>query len=266
MTVPLLGPLTLSGFAHTGYFLFLLVIIGLVGLYIVVQLSRHKRVLRFANMELLDSVAPKRPNRWRHLPAILLVVSLLLMTVGLAGPTRDVRIPRNRAVVMLIIDVSPSMKATDVSPSRLGAAEEAGKQFADELTPGINLGLIAFGGSALVLVSPTTNRDATKTAIDKLQIIERTAIGEAIFTALQSIATVGAVIGGSDSPPPARIVLLSDGKENQPTNPDNPRARTPPPVPPKTRACPSRPSRSAPHTEPSTTKTPASACPSPTTR
>jgi hypothetical protein len=69
--------------------------VGLVGLYIFVQLSRHKRVLRFANMELLDSVAPKRPNRWRHLPAILLVVSLLLMTVGLAGPTRDVRIPRN---------------------------------------------------------------------------------------------------------------------------------------------------------------------------
>ena len=223
MTVPLLGPLTLSGFAHQWYFLFLLVVLGLVGLYILVQLSRHKRVLRFANMELLDSVAPKRPSRWRHLAAILLVCSLLLLTVGLAGPTRDVRIPRNRAVVMLIIDVSPSMRATDVSPSRLAAAEEAGKQFADELTPGINLGLIAFGGSAIVLVSPTTNREATKAAIDKLQVIERTAIGEAIFTALQAIATVGAVIGGGDTPPPAHIVLLSDGKENLPTNPDNPK-------------------------------------------
>ncbi len=135
----------------------------------------------------------------------------------------DIRIPRNRAVVMLIIDVSPSMRATDVLPSRLAAAEEAGKQFADELTPGINLGLVAFGGSALVLVSPTTNREATKAAIDKLQVIERTAIGESIFTALQAIATVGAVIGDGDSPPPARIVLLSDGKENLPTNPDAPR-------------------------------------------
>ena len=69
-------------------------------------------------------------------------------TVGLAGPTREIRLPRNRAVVMLIIDVSPSMESTDVSPTRLEAAKEAGKQFADELTPGINLGSIAFGGSA----------------------------------------------------------------------------------------------------------------------
>ena len=223
MTVPVLGPLALSGFAHKWYLLFLLVVLGLAGLYIIVQLSRHKRVLRFANMELLDSVSPNRPSRWRHLAAILLVCSLLLLTVGMAGPTQDMRIPRNRAVVMLIIDVSPSMRATDVSPSRLAAAEEAGKQFADELTPGINLGLIAFGGSALVLVSPTTNREATKAAIDKLQVIERTAIGESIFTALQAIATVGAVIGGGDTPPPARIVLLSDGKENLPTNPDAPK-------------------------------------------
>jgi Ca-activated chloride channel homolog len=223
MTVPLLGPLTFSGFAHQWFFLLLLLIAGLIGLYIIVQVGRRKRVLRFANMELLESVAPQRPTRWRHLPAILLVTSLVLFTIGLAGPTRDVRIPRNRAVVMLTIDVSPSMQATDVSPSRLAAAEEAGKKFADELTPGINLGLIAFGGSSIVLVSPTTNREATKNAIDKLQLIERTAIGESIFTALQAIATVGAVIGGGDSPPPARIVLLSDGKENLPTNPDAPK-------------------------------------------
>ena len=192
-------------------------------LYIVVQLARHKRMLRFANMELLESVAPKRPSRWRHLPAILLVLSLLLFTVAMAGPTHDVRIPRNRAVVMLVIDVSQSMRATDVSPSRLAAAQEAAKQFADQLTPGINLGLIAYAGTATVLVSPTTNRDATKAAIDKLQLADRTATGEGIFTALQAIATVGAVIGGGDEPPPARIVLMSDGKETVPSNPDNPK-------------------------------------------
>lgn len=223
MTVPVLGPLALSDFAHAWYFLFLIVVLGLVALYVVVQVSRRRRVLRFANLALLDSVAPKRPSRWRHLAAILLVCSLLLLTIGMAGPTRDVHIPRNRAVVMLIIDVSPSMRSTDVSPSRLAAAEEAGKQFADELTPGINLGLIAFGGSALMMVSPTTDRNATKSAIDKLQVIERTAIGESIFTALQAIATVGAVIGGGDTPPPARIVLLSDGKENQPADPNAPK-------------------------------------------
>ncbi|MGV0742652.1 VWA domain-containing protein [Mycolicibacterium sp. XJ870] len=223
MTLPLLGPMSLSGFAHAWWFLFLLVVAGLVVLYILVQRARQQRILRFANMELLESVAPKQPTRWRHLPAILMVASLLLFTVAMAGPTNDVRIPRNRAVVMLVVDVSQSMRATDVSPSRLVAAQEAAKQFADQLTPGINLGLIAYAGTATVLVQPTTNREATKTGLDKLQLADRTATGEGIFTALQAIATVGAVIGGGDEPPPARIVLMSDGKETVPSNPDNPK-------------------------------------------
>ena len=223
MTLPLLGPMSLSGFEHSWFFLFLLVVAGLAALYIVMQLARQRRMLRFANMELLESVAPQRPSTWRHVPAILLVASLVLFTIAMAGPTNDVRIPRNRAVVMLVIDVSQSMRATDVAPNRMAAAQEAAKQFADELTPGINLGLIAYAGTATVLVSPTTNRDSTKAALDKLQFADRTATGEGIFTALQAIATIGAVIGGGDKPPPARIVLFSDGKETMPTNPDNPK-------------------------------------------
>jgi Ca-activated chloride channel family protein len=227
MSVPALGPMALTDFAHPWFFLLLLLVAGLVALYIFVQLSRKKRILRFANMELLESVAPQRPNRWRHVPAILLICSLVLLTIAMAGPRNDVRIPRNRAVVMLVIDVSQSMRATDVEPSRLAAAKEAAKQFADQLTAGINLGLIAYAGTATVLVSPTTNREATKTALDKLQLADRTATGEAIFTALQAIATVGAVIGGGgggdDERPPGRIVLMSDGKETVPSNPDNPK-------------------------------------------
>ncbi len=224
MTFPLLGPMSLTNFAHPWFFLFLLFVAGLVALYVVTQRARQKRILRFANMELLESVAPQRPNRWRHLSALLLIGSLVLLTIAMAGPQNDVRIPRNRAVVMLAIDVSQSMRATDIEPSRLAAAQVAAKQFADQLTPGINLGLIAYAGTATVLVSPTTNREATKIAIDKLQLADRTATGEAIFTALQAIATVGAVIGGGeDGPPPARIVLMSDGKETVPSNPDNPK-------------------------------------------
>ena len=215
--------MTLTGFDHPWFFLFLIAVLGLAGLYVVTQLARRKRMLRFANTELLESVAPKRPPRWRHVPTILLVLALVLFTVAMAGPTHDVKIPRNRAVVMLVIDVSQSMRATDVSPNRLSAAQEAAKQFVDQMTPGINLGLIAYAGTATVLVSPTTNREATKRAVDKLQLADRTATGEGIFTALQAIATVGAVIGGGDAPPPARIVLLSDGKETVPSNPDNPK-------------------------------------------
>ncbi|WP_448334235.1 VWA domain-containing protein, partial [Streptomyces sp. DSM 41534] len=150
--------MSLTGFAHPWWFLFLFVVLGLLAYYVIVQRARKQRILRFANMELLESVAPKQPTRWRHLPAALLAVSLVLLTVAMAGPTHDVRIPRNRAVVMLVIDVSQSMRATDVAPSRLAAAQEAAKQFADQLTPGINLGLIAYAGTATVLVQPTTNR------------------------------------------------------------------------------------------------------------
>jgi Ca-activated chloride channel family protein len=132
--------MTSAGFAHGWYFLFLFVILGLVGFYVVLQIARQRRVLRFANLELLESVAPTRPTRWGQLPAILLVAALLALTVAMAGPTDDVRIPRNRAVVMLVIDVSQSMRATDVPPTRMAAAQDAAKQFADDLTPGINLG------------------------------------------------------------------------------------------------------------------------------
>ena len=224
MTLPLLGPVSLTGFTHLWWFaLFLVAVLALIGWYLVVQRGRRRRLQQFANTELLDSVAPHRPSRWRHVPAVLLLVALLLCTIALAGPTHDERLPRNRAVVMLAIDVSQSMRATDVEPDRLTAAQEASKKFIDQLTPGINLGVIAYAGTATVLVSPTTNRDASRRAIDNLQVADRTATGEAIFTALSSISTVGAVIGGGDEPPPARIVLFSDGKETVPSNPDNPK-------------------------------------------
>ena len=84
MTLPLLGPMSLSGFEHKWFFLFLLAVLGLVVLYIVVQRARKQRILRFANMELLERVAPKQPSRWRHLPAILLIAALTLLTVAMA--------------------------------------------------------------------------------------------------------------------------------------------------------------------------------------
>src|SRR5665213_84417 len=116
MKLPLLGPVSLNGFQNGWFFLFLLAVLLVIGLYVVQQFARRRRVLRFANMEVLERVAPARLSRWRHVP------------------TTHVRIPLNRAVVMLVIDVSESMAATDVAPNRLAAAQEAGKQFADQLT------------------------------------------------------------------------------------------------------------------------------------
>jgi len=218
------SPLSLSGFATPWFFLYLLIVALAVAVYILLQRARNRRVLRFANMPLLEQVAAgRKPRRWRHLPAALLVAALALLTTAMAGPTHDVRIPRNRAVVMLVIDVSESMTATDVAPSRIQAAREAGKRFADTLTPGINLGLVKFSSGATLLVAPTTDHDQVKQAIDKLVPEPRTATGEGILTALQAIATTGAVMGGGDGPPPARIVLESDGKETVPPDLEAPR-------------------------------------------
>ena len=223
MTLPVLGLLTLTDFQDPWFFLFLLVpVLLLVGLYAAVHFFRRRQVLRFANLELLESIAPAHASRWRQLPTALLVASLVLLTTAMAGPTHNIRVPLNRAVVMLVIDVSESMAATDVAPSRLAAAQASGKQFADELTPGINLGLVEFAATATLLVSPTTDRGAVKAAIDSLRPSPKTATGEGIFTALQAIATVGAVMGGGPGPPPARIVLESDGAENVPWNPNDP--------------------------------------------
>lgn len=222
MKLPLLGPVSVTGFQNAWFFLFLLAVLLVLGLYVVLQFARRRRVLRFANMEVLERVAPAHPSRWRHLPTILLATSLVLLTTAMAGPTSDVRIPLNRAVVMLVIDVSESMASTDVPPDRLTAAKVAGKQFADELTPAINLGLVEFAANASLLVSPTTNREAVKAAIDSLKPAPKTATGEGLFTALQAIATVGSVMGGGDGPPPARIVLESDGAENVPLDANAP--------------------------------------------
>ena len=104
--------------------------------------ASSKYVARFSNVELLAAVAPAGPGWRRHLTFALLLVALLVLTVALAGPTAQARCPRDRATVMLAIDVSLSMQATDVTPTRMQAAQVAAKRFADQLPPGINLGLV----------------------------------------------------------------------------------------------------------------------------
>ncbi|HEX2118415.1 MAG TPA: VWA domain-containing protein, partial [Acidimicrobiales bacterium] len=118
--------------------------------------------------------------------------------------------PRERATVVMAIDVSLSMEATDVEPNRLEAAQEAAKEFVDLVPSRLNLGLVAFSGVAQVLVSPTTDHALLKRSIDNLQLGPRTAVGEAIFASLGSIASVPSEPG--QAPAPGRIVLMSDGE------------------------------------------------------
>ncbi len=193
--------------------LFGLLPLALLAVYVLVQSRRRRRLRRFT-----EASVPQSPTR--HIPIAVSLLSLILLTVALATPTHDMRIPRNRAVVVLVIDMSQSMRATDVPPNRLKAAEEAAAQFATQLTPGINLGLVGFAGTPYLLVPPTPQHQATIDALKKLDFADSTATGEAIFTALHAVSATA--ITGGDTPPPARIVLLSDGKENKPSNPSDP--------------------------------------------
>jgi Ca-activated chloride channel family protein len=194
------------------WLLALLVVAALVAFYVVLQLRRKAYAARFTNVALLGSIVPKRPGWRRHLAFGVVALGLATLVVSLATPSTKVRVPRERATVVMAVDVSLSMKATDIQPDRFRAMQSAAKDFVDILPARINLGLVSFAGTATTLVPPTTDRGQVANAIDHLQLAESTAIGEAIFTSLQAIQNFQSTVeSGDSSPPPARIVLLSDG-------------------------------------------------------
>lgn len=203
-------------FTSPGWLLLLIPAAALLAGYVIAQLRRKRYTTRFTNLELLASVAPKRPGWRRHLTFALLLVALALLTLGTAQPTAAVRVPRDRATVMVAIDVSLSMQANDVLPDRITAAKQGATRFVDLLPPRLNVGLVKFGGNASVVVPPTLNRDIVKRAIADLRLEDATAIGEAVFACLDAIHTFAQTsVALDDRPPPARIVLMSDGANNK---------------------------------------------------
>lgn len=181
--------------------------------YVLVSRRRSAYAVRFTNLDLLDRVAPRTPGRRRHVPAVLLLAMFALMVVAFARPTAEVQVPRERATIMVAFDVSASMAATDVAPDRFSAARQAAVQFVRGLPERFNLGLVAFSSQASVAVPPTTDRQAVLAALDRLTTSSGTAIGEAVHSSLEAIASLNASLGASPGgeSPPAHIVLLSDG-------------------------------------------------------
>jgi Ca-activated chloride channel family protein len=199
-------------FQSPWWLLALLAVVALAGLYVVLQLRRKAYAARFTNVALLGTLVPKRPGWRRHLAFGLLALGLATLVVSLAKPSTEVRVPRERATVVMAVDVSLSMQATDIEPDRFRAMQSAAKEFVDVLPDRINLGLVSFAGTATTLVPPTTDRAQVANAIDNLDLAESTAIGEAVFTSLTAIENFQSTVEAGDlEPPPARIVLLSDG-------------------------------------------------------
>ncbi|HEY3201070.1 MAG TPA: VWA domain-containing protein [Actinomycetes bacterium] len=205
-------------FLSPGRLWLLLAVAALAVVYVVMQRRRSKYAVRFTNLALLDKVAPTQPGWRRHLPAAAFLAMLGLLVVAFARPADNVRVPRERATVIVVLDVSASMLATDVEPDRITVAREAAEAFVDKLPAQFNVGLVAFSRAASVVVPPTTDRDVLTRGISSLNTGPGTAIGDGITTSLQAIAALDAQ--AAIDPPPARIVLLSDGANTAGRSPE----------------------------------------------
>lgn len=187
-----------------------LLLLGPVLLGVHLLVSRLAAGGRGGHDPLLASLRVERG--WQvHLAVLLSALSLVALTVAFARPKQDVLVPRERATIVVAIDVSLSMQADDVSPTRLAAAKEAAQEFTRSLPASFNVALVSFAGTATIVVPPTQDRGVVTSAIDSLRLQPSTAIGDGIYASLSALDQVPPDPDHPNDPPPARIVLLSDG-------------------------------------------------------
>ena len=192
--------------------------------YLVSLQRREKYAVRFTNLALLDKVAPETPGWRRHAAAAVLLAGVLALVLAVAKPAVAVEVPRDQATVILAIDVSRSMEADDVAPTRIEAARQAADNFLELAPPELEVGIVAFAGSAAAIMQPTVDRTAAEGAIDRLTLGDGTAIGEGILASVEmALSHRGAVIddpsaedegteGDEEETPAEAIIVLSDGE------------------------------------------------------
>jgi Ca-activated chloride channel family protein len=180
--------------------------------YLREQRRRARAAEAFAAPLMTPSVAPRRPGWRRHVPMLVFAIALAVLIVAAARPQRTVAVPVDSAGIVLANDVSSSMTATDVSPSRLGAAQRAATRFVARVPASVEVGQMAFARRPIVLQSPTTDHALTEAAIAQLRPGGGgTAIGDTIETAVHMLTALPRKGGRR---PPGAIVLLSDGSSN----------------------------------------------------
>lgn len=176
--------------------------------YVVWQRRRARYATRFASPLLLPSVVDRAPGRLRYLPFAILVVALAAMIVGVARPHAVVSVKKEEATVVLAIDTSRSMTATDVKPTRLEAARRAAKAFMAKVPDKFRIGVVAFGSRAVVALPPTQNRLVASEALRALRPGEGTALGDAIVISAELGQRQRAADG---TRPPTAVLVISDG-------------------------------------------------------
>jgi Ca-activated chloride channel homolog len=169
---------------------------------------RRRRAGSFGNPALLPNMLTARPSWRRLLPVALYLLAATVLLAALARPEATAQVPRDRATIMLVMDASGSMNATDVQPTRLVAARRAADAFLEQVPDRFQVGLITFAGAARVESLPTTDRTAVRDQLARTQVRRGTAVGDAILRALQASRPRGAV---NDQRPPTSILLLTDG-------------------------------------------------------
>jgi Ca-activated chloride channel family protein len=218
---------------------FLVAVPVLLGLYIWSQRRRRKYALRYASLSLVKEALGRGPGIRRHIPPALYLLSVAFMLFALARPITVVKVPSQEGTVILAIDVSMSMRATDIKPDRITAAKEAAKAFVEKQGDSVKIGVVSFASDASIVQAPTLDHDLVIAAIDRLRLQRATAIGRAVLTSLDAIwedegsegDQPSAVLTQPQDPnapqTPAKtavpgaakasasIILLTDGQNNQ---------------------------------------------------
>lgn len=201
-----------EGFEAVNRLWLLLLIPLIVGLYIFAMTRKDRRGMRFTNTSMLGAVIPKQSPWRRHLSLALSLLSLITLTMAFARPTQQVDVPRERATIIVVLDVSLSMQAVDVEPSRFEAAQTAAQEFIKSLPEKYNVSLVSLSGNSRVVVPPTLDHQAVARAVQTLKLQESTAIGEGLAAAMQALQQAPADEDDPLSVAPGAIVLLSDGE------------------------------------------------------
>ncbi len=165
----------------------LLLVPVLVGVYLWLMKRKKKLSLRYASLSIVREAMGTGPGFRRHIPPLLFLLSIAMMLLAASRPFAVISLPSTQETIILAMDVSGSMRATDVQPNRMVAAQNAAKAFLADLPKGVKVGIVAFAGSATVAQIPTLNREDLVSAIDRFQMQRATAIGNAIVMSLATL-------------------------------------------------------------------------------
>lgn len=194
----------------------------LIILYLIAMRLRGRLSLRFTNTGVLGAVVGSQRRWTRHLAVAMSLASLVALGLAWAQPLGTERVPRERATVVVVVDTSLSMQATDVEPDRLTSAKQGAKAFIDNLPDSYNVALVSLNGQPAIKMPPSTDRGALERALEGLQLEEGTALGDAITVALKAVEQ--APVGENEEKAPAMIVMLSDGTNTEGAGPEMPSA------------------------------------------